>query len=381
MQIRILDFLYFPHIALFLLLTACSGQADQDHNSSELGHESMYSPEIATGFWIEEANRYRILYVNDPWDQNAVGQKFYLVDESMADTVFPDGQKLVVPLQKMVCLSATHLSFLDALGALDRLAGVSSADYVVSKEFMSRVERGKITEIGIGDHFKLEELIRLAPDAVMVSPQKGQGFELIRQTGITIIPNGDYLETHPLGRAEWIKFVGVLTGEAEKATEIFDSIKASYDSLRKLTVNVKERPTVLSGKQYGGFWNLPGGQSYIARLLSDAGADYVWKANPDRGSLSLDFETVYDRGLNADFWRFLVYSDKKFTYETLVDEDARYADFTAFKNKNVLVCNTFETPYFQKGLLEPQVILADYISIFHPDLLPGHTQKYYHLLQ
>ncbi len=329
---------------------------------------------------MQDFDGYRRVQVNDPWNENAAGQNFYFVDQKLKDTAFADGETIVVPVDRMVCLSATHLAFLDALDAINRLVGVSSADYVVSDEFRHLVDSGQISEIGLGDHFKLETLMRLSPDVVMTSPRKGQEFELLRQAGITVLPNGDYLESHPLGRAEWIKFVGLLTGREVLAMHIFDSIKTSYDRLTQLTDSVKYRPTVLSGKQYGGFWDLPGGRSYVARLLKDAGADYLWAENPDAGSITLDFETVYNRGYNADFWRFLAYSEEPLSYDMLRAEDERYPDFKAFIGKKVLVCNTREKPYFQIGLLEPQVILADYIRIFHPELLRDYQPKYYHLL-
>jgi iron complex transport system substrate-binding protein len=281
----------------------------------------------------------------------------------------------------MVCLSATHLSFLDALDEIDILCGVSSADYVVSPEFQTRLETGKIKEIGIGDHFKLEELINLSPEVLMVSPQKGQSFDPLVNAGLTIVPNGDFLETHPLGRVEWIKFVGLLTGKENEACQIFDSIKNEYNNLLQLTENISNRPAILSGKQYGGFWNLPGGQSYVSQFFKDAGANYLWGDNPSSGGITLDFETVYDQGMEADFWRILVYTDAEYSYQMLQDEDERYSNFKAFQNKKIIYCNTLETPYFQKGLLEPQAILSDYIHIFFPEVLPNHKNKYYKLLK
>lgn len=342
---------------------------------------SISNPEIASGFRIKENGEIKLIEITNPADTSEVKQKIYLVDIKGAHLDFNDGKKIIIPVKNMVCLSASHLSFLDALGEMDKLIGVNSTEYVVSSKFQGLVESGKIKEIGVGDHFKLEELINLAPDIIMVSPQKGQSFTPLENAGLTIIPNGDYLESHPLGRAEWIKFMGILTGKELEAIQIFDSIKAAYIGLKKLTENVVSRPTVITGKQYGGFWNLSGGKSYESGFLNDAGADYLWAEDLGTGGIMLDFETVYDRGLNADFWRFLVFSQSEFTYQMLKDEDERYADFSAFKNKQVIVCNTFKKPFFQKGFLEPQVILADYIYIFHPRLLPDHENVYYELLK
>jgi iron complex transport system substrate-binding protein len=174
--------------------------------------------------------------------------------------------------------------------------------------------------------------------------------------------------------------MGLLFGKENEATLIFDSISKEYENLKKLTQNVDQRPTVLSGKQYSGFWSLPGGQSYIARFIVDAGGNYLYADDSETGSKTLEFESVYEKGIEADFWRFLVYSPNEFSYDLLVQEDERYADFLALKNKNVFICNTLKSPYFQKGLLEPQIILADYIKILHPEILPHYQPVYYHLL-
>lgn len=370
-------------IAAFVFaFSSCRNSHPKNTNDEFLSNKlSLCSPEIATGFRVLESKDVKLIEISNPRDTASLVEKFYLVGEAQKDKTFVDGKTLVVPIKSMVCLSATHLSFLDALGKIETLIGVSSADYVVSPEFRNRVEDGKIKEIGVGDHFKLEELINLSPDIVMVSPQKGQSFEPLINAGLVIMPNGDFLEQHPLGRAEWIKFVGVLTGKEKEAIQIFDSIKSEYFRLKKLTENISQKPTVISGKQYGGFWNLPGGKSYVAQFFKDAGANYLWADDQGSGGIMLDFEAVYDKGLNADFWRFLVYSNADFTYEMLANEDKRYTGFKAFTDKKIMICNTLEKPYFQKGLLEPQVILADYIKIFHPELLPDHKNVYYQLMK
>lgn len=376
---------YFSIVFLFsilLPLASCTGSASKEQKpESGTSDLSKFNPEIATGFQVREQGNATLVEIFNSWGATRAAQKFYLVRDEYNQQTFEDGKIIHIPIKSMVCLSATHLSFLDALDEIDVLSGVSSADFVVSPEFQTRLETGKIKEIGIGDHFKLEELINLSPDVLMVSPQKGQSFNPLVNAGLTIVPNGDFLETHPLGRVEWIKFVGLLTGKENEACQIFDSIKNEYNTLLKLTENVNKRPTILSGKQYGGFWNLPGGQSYVSQFFKDAGANYLWADNPSSGGITLDFETVYDQGMEADFWRILVYTDTEYSYQMLRNEDERYSNFRAFKDKKIIYCNTLETPYFQKGLLEPQVILADYIYIFYPELLPNHKNKYYKLLK
>lgn len=367
--------------SISILLTACSGGPRGNDKSPAEFEISDLSPQIATGFKITENDEMELVEIYNTGDPVHAVQKFYLVKNKEDAAGIDDGEIIQVPVEHMVCLSASHLSFLDALGVIDMLVGVSSIDYVVSPKFLNLVDSGKIKDIGMGDHFKLESLISLNPQIIMVSPQKGQAYEPLKNAGLTVVPNGDFLEQDPLGRAEWIKFVGALTGTGPEALYIFDSIRMAYNQLKILPKNLSDQPTVITGKQYGGFWNLAGGNSYEAQFLEDAGADYLWSDNDDTGGLMLDFETVYNQGLNADYWRFLVYDETPFSYDKLKNEDQRYADFKAFNEKHVIICNTLKTPFFQRGFLEPQIILADYIHIFHPELLPDHQNKYYRLLK
>lgn len=364
-------------ILLLVFLSCQQRNTDQKEIQYEL---SADSPQTATGFRIYDADGFRIMEITS---SDVVLQKFFLVDrnEPFKHDFPKDGIVISTPVESMVCLSATHIAYADALGLMDKITGVASADYVVSAKFNELLKEGKIKEIGITDHFKLEQLIQLSPEIVIATAQQGQGYDNLRNAGMIVVYLAEHLENHPLGRAEWIKCFGVLFGKEKEALSIFDSIAKEYNHLKLLTENVEIRPVVLSGKQYGGFWNLPGGKSYFARMIFDAGATYIWADNNDSGSLMLDFEVVYDRGMEADFWRFLVWSRDGFSYERLIEEDARYAGLKAFKEKRILTCNTFEKPYFQTGLLEPQVILADYISIFHPELLPDHQPVYYQLLK
>lgn len=376
MKIRLLKI--FPLI-LSCLWISCNQAPQSEHTGN---HVSSMNPKLATGFRITENGSYRVLEMVSG-DSMAVTERFYLINRDInLETSVPENGKIIrVPIKSMVCLSATQIAFADALGLMDRIVGVASADYVVSAQFSDLIKEGKIREIGISDRFKLEQLIQLSPETVMVTMQQGQNYETLRNAGLTVIPLAEHLENEPLGRAEWIKCFGVLFGKEREAAHIFDSIATEYNRLKELTKDVVYRPTVLSGKQYGGFWSLPGGKSYLSKMIADAGATYIWEYNEESGSLMLDFETVYDRGIDADYWRFLVYSKEKFTTQNLLDEDARYAGLKAFKERKMLYCNTFSTPYFQKSPLEPQVLLADYISVFHPELLPEYHRRYYSILE
>lgn len=151
----------------------------------------------------------------------------------------------------------------------------------------------------------------------------------------------------PLGQAEWIKFVGLLLGIEQEANEKFSAIENRYNELKELTAEgkVQKRPVVFSGEIHGGNWYAVGGKSFLAQLFKDAGADYFLKDDDRSGGVTLDFETVYNQADEADYWRIVNSYPGIYTYKSLKDQDPRYADFRAFKEKGVIYCNMREKPF------------------------------------
>ena len=357
---------------------------DQDYFSNDSSKDVWCEahPEYAKGFRIKYTDSCKVVELLYPWDGDRVSQKIFLVKKNALPpkNEYP-GIIIKIPVKSMVCMSATHVSFADKLNIIENISGVSDANFVISEKFRELINDGHIKEVGMADQVKIENLIDLQPDFVMVSPQKGQSFKPIENAGIIVVPNGDYLENTPLGRAEWIKFMAVFFDREELANKVFDSVKTEYLQLKALTKDIKERPKVLSGKQFSGIWYLPGGNSYVSNILSDAGAEYIFSDNAETGSLPLDFETVYDKGFDTDYWRFLIYSPGKYSFNDLLLEDSRYEDLIPFRNRKIIYCNTYTKPYYQTGLLEPHLILADYIHIFHPELLPEYKPVYFELMK
>ena len=219
------------------------------------------------------------------------------------------------------------------------------------------------------------------PDVIFISPFKRGGYDAMREVGIPLIPHLGYKETSPLGQAEWVKFIGLFTGQEAKANKLFSATEKRYNELKQLASNVKKRPVVFSGELRGGNWYAVGGKSFLAQLFRDAGADYFLRNDSTSGGVTLDFETVYNQAEDVDYWRIVNSFKGNFSYETLKEEDARYADFKAFKERKVVYCNMSKTPFYESMPVEPEVVLADFIHVFHPDLLPNHKPGYYELLK
>lgn len=281
-----------------------------------------------------------------------------------------------------LCTTALQLGNFEVLGLEDRIVGINSLRNLFSPRMKEQLSSGHTTRVGKEGNFDLETILALQPSYIFVSASKHGGFEALRDCGIPLITHHGYKEQHPLGQAEWIKLVGLLTGEPRRANAVFSSIERKYMTLQQevAALDSLSRPTVVSGRQLRDGWYIVGGRSYMAQLFRDAGARYVMDDNEDTGGTTLDFEAVYARGVDADFWQTDGSFDGEFTLQHLASEDPRYATMRAFGQHHVLFCNLAHTPYRELAGVQPHLLLADFVKAFHPELLPHYTPRYYQLL-
>lgn len=292
---------------------------------------------------------------------------FALVPRGAKATV-PDGYTPIeVPIRSTICMTLLQLSNFTALNAHDFIRGITGTKNLYNADILQRVKDGRIVKIGTEGNFDPEVIMAAAPDVIFISPFKRGGYEAIRETGITLVPHLGYKELDPLGQAEWIKFVAMFIGREKEANRIFEGIAGRYNSLRRLAQDVEKRPTVFSGEMHGGNWYAVGGRSYLAQLFRDAGADYIVK-DDNTGGVNIEFEKMYAMAAAADYWRILNSFPGDFTYEALRFSEPRNADFRAFRERKVIYCNMQAVPYYEITPVEPDVVLADLIAIFHPEL-------------
>ena len=230
-----------------------------------------------------------------------------------------------------------------------------------------------------------EMLLELNPNVVIGFGIYGnnKSFEAIKTSGIPVIYNGDWVEASPLAKAEWIKFFGTLYNKEHEADSIFKHIEKEYLEAKKLAANVKERPSVLSGAMYKDIWYLPSGTSSEAQLLKDANVDYLWSDTTDKGSLSLNFEMVFDRAQNADIWISPSYYP---SLEAIEKANEHYTQFRAFQTGSVysFVNTTGATGgvlYFELGMARPELVLKDLVKICHPELLTDYEPFFFKKLE
>lgn len=368
---------------IFILSVFFSCGAD---NSKRLLHAEKpidsLSLKYAKGFKLYVYKDYKHLFIINPNDTSKIESEFILLKKGIKlPSQFKNISSLTVPVQRAVCLTLTQLSYIVELGAIDKICGINSSRYLFNKDVKKRIKNGLIKKVGRNGNFKPEVLISENPDVIFVSPFKEGGYDNLKDMGIKLVPIYAYNENHPLARAEWLKFTALFTGDEHKADSLFNNIEIEYNKLKSLASNVKYKPLVFSGDCKSGVWYAVGGNSYLAHYFEDAGANYVWKNNATTGALRLDYESVYSQAAKADYWRILNSYKGSYSYEILKSEDERYIDFNAYKKKKVVYCNMRDKAFYETSPVKPHIILADYIKVFHPELLKSYKPRYYSLLK
>lgn len=286
-----------------------------------------------------------------------------------------------LPFKRFVLFSASAVGYFEALQSLDAITGIYGSDWVYSPTVQQKIAKGEIKNMGKAANANIEQILAQKPDAVIAFTEPNQSplLKRIEEMGISVIIMDEYKEKTPLGKAEFIKLIGRLCGKSQEADLLFDEIKQNYNDLKALVSKINKRPTVFAGILYGDIWYLPGGDSFVAAYLEDAGSDYLWADDKNAESIHLDFESVLDKGQNADYW---VNAGDFKNLSQLNTAYKNYHWFAAVKNKEVYslskrVNEKGANDYFESGSVRADWVLADLIAIFHPILLPNHQMKYY----
>ncbi|WP_422362394.1 ABC transporter substrate-binding protein [Reichenbachiella sp.] len=374
------------HLSFFLCLAftiSCSTEQKHEITSED---QTTSGIQYAKRFDVQYQDGIRLITIDKPWQGSKEPLQYLLYTDSIPEKYQNDASlvKIKTPVQTIVSNLTTQLALMDELEVTNRLTGFAQTQFIYSSEILDRVEKGIVKEVGSDGSLDIESILDLNPDIVLAfsSGTENRQLEKLKELGMNVVMNAGYMETSLLGRFEWIKFLGHLTGTEERANQVFDRKVAIYDSLTQL-VSGKEQPSVITGTLYGGTWFMPAGENYGANIIATAGGDYLWKEDQSSGWLSMDFESVFERGYNADYWIGVAsYS----SLDQLRQADERYAEFEAFKNGNVYsymarVNEEGANDYFESGNVNPEKLLADHIKILHPELLPDYELYYYMKLE
>lgn len=339
--------------------------------------------EHAQGFTIEYFDHYKLMTITQPWQESGDDLAYLLVQcGAPVPEGYDDALVVEVPVDTAVSMSTTYLAGMVALDLSDSVAAVDEFDYISSPEIRARIDAGDLAEVGSGTTVNIEALLALEP-GVIFTYGGGDTGPVLRDAGLTVALNSDWMEASPLGRAEWVKFIAAFFNREAEANALFEGIESEYTALAALTTDMEDRPTVLLNAMYNDTWYAAGGASYMATLVADAGGDYLWAEDASTGALPLSFETVLDRASEAEVW---LNPNYWFSLADGMAEDERYALFTAFQTGSVYnsvarVNETFGNDYAESGALHPEWVLADLIAILHPELLPDHDLYYFVQLQ
>lgn len=343
---------------------------------------------------LESAKGFQLFRGENFWEIHVIqgytgAEKTYryliLEEEAIADKTGFDAV-VQLPISRVILTSTTQVPHLDMLGASEKLIGFPQTDLISSTLTRAHIDAGKVTDLGGGPSANPEMVLDLQPDWMMISTlgEDLRYLDLFAQANVPALINGEYVEQNPLGRAEWIKFTGILLGKYEEAVAEFEQIKAAYQEAEILAAQIPRdnRPQVLSGVMYQDIWYAPSAESWGAQILENAGGDYVFEDQTGSGSLQLNYEFVLDRAAEAEVW---IGSADFADINIMGSTEPRYRNFQAWKNGQVYTYTakkgaTGGLEYFELGYVRPDLILKDLIKILHPELLPEYELYFYQKL-
>ena len=363
---------------LFLFFISCKKQKDD----KILTNHSKYSTSInyAKGFDIAYRDGYKVITVKNIWPGSEKEFRYALIKKGhLLEMPESFDEIITIPINEIVVTSTTHIPSLEMLEVDTTLVGFPSLDYISSQKTRKRINQGFIKELGKNEDLNTESLLDLNPDVIVgfAIDNHDKTLKTIKKTGIPLVYNGDWTESSPLAKAEWIKFFAAFYDKDTLANRLFSNIENEYLNAKKIAFNAKSKPTVLSGAMYKDIWYLPQGKSWAAQFIADANGEYLWKETKGTGSHSLSLESVLEKAEHAEIWIGPSY------YTNLVQlkkAHAVYQYFDSFKNKKVYsftnkVGETGGLIYFELAPNRPDIVLKDIIKILHPELLPNH--KFY----
>lgn len=276
------------------------------------------------------------------------------------------------PLESNLVFTAPHCQLLTELGCQNAITGVCDKDYINIPDIKSRAQADAkvahpIMDCGSSMQPDIERIIALHPEALLISPfENSGGYGKLDKLRIPVIETADYMETSPLGRAEWIKLYGLLLGSS-KADSLFSAIEKEYLQLKAEAAKLPLGLSILTERKTGNVWYVPGGKSTMGILLRDAHARYIFADDTHSGSLSMSPEQIIAKGNQVDVWAFKYFGGNALTKQDLLAEYQGYQALKAFQTGTVYETDTSCEPYFELTSFHPEILLREFIILSHPE--------------
>ena len=369
---------------LFILQYSCGGGG----RTASLFTDTLYMPVFAEGFAVFGCGESSVLSVRNPWQgAEDVEMNLFLRRANEEPPKDFEGTVVDAPLERVVCMSSSYVAFIDAIGRVETIKGVSGAPYISNDSIRARFARGLLREVGYDSNMNYEVLAAMRPDLVFLYGVYGDNSAMTRkldELGIKYIYIGDYVEQSPLGKAEWLVAFGEMFDRREQTTVIFDSVRCDYERLREdvrdhAMLLSSAKPKVMLNAPYRDTWFVPGDRSYMVRLIRDAQGEYACAGVDSQQSRPISVESAYIFANNSDVW---LNPGQASTKSELMAENPRFGEIPPVVNGRVFNCNKRSTPgggsdFWESGAVRPDIVLKDMAKIFYPEMFPDYEPYYF----
>jgi ABC-type hemin transport system substrate-binding protein len=345
-----------PLVGSLMLLAGCGRRNDSGATGAGWVRDTL---RYARSFTIWRNGEERLLLVHGHGGVGDTAGAYHLAPDGRWSATPFKADRMGMPLRRLATLSSTHVPFITALDARDALVGVAFPDAVRDQVLARAIAEGRLKGLGTTEVLDRETLIALRPDAVLGYPFGGGAQATLGGAGLAVVQVCEYLEQHPLGRAEWIRFFGVLTGLERMADSLFDAIAARYEATAAMAAADTVHPVVFFGSQWNGQWSVPPGNSYMARLIEDAGGRYAFAHRSAPGNIDIDMETLLATLDTVDNWGMITAQEGEVYPRHLTRNDPRLVGLGVVKEFHLFAGNTRTADLFGQALLEPDQVLRD----------------------
>jgi iron complex transport system substrate-binding protein len=336
------------------------------------------SLKYAQGFAIDYYADYKKVTVKNPWANNAVIRSYYLVNDSSTRTP-ADGVKIIIPVTKMAVTVVTIFEFLSLLDEIDCVNAVCQPQLIYNQDIRAKYKSSGLVDLGDSFSIDIETILHTKPNAILVSGYGSADIytNRLEKTGIPVIINNEWMESTPLARSEWIKFIAAFFDKENLADSIFDLVANNYNSIKYGAKEIENKTTVMIGNDFRGTWYMPGGRNYMAALIADAGGNYFYENNTETGSLPLNYEKVIKNFSQSDVWLNCNFN----SFDELLKVDKKNSYFRPFKLRQVYNFNKRKMPegandFWESAVARPDLLLNDIIAVLYPDNFPDYETVY-----
>jgi len=363
-------------------LAACGGHQTAGPQAEGDTLDFKYATQLS----VVRYDGYTVASLKNPWKEGMTLHTYILLPDTsslspsqfLSSPTLSDATVIRTPLKRAMMFTTVHCAMLMSFDRQECISGVADLKYIKIPWIQEQVRQGRIADVGDGLSPVVEKIIDEHPDAIFLSPfENSGGYGKLEEIDIPLVECAEYMEQTPLGRAEWLRFYGMLFGCEAKADSLFNEVDSSYNALKSLAQEARSKSSVLVDKVTGSVWYVPGGKSTIGQMIQDANADYCWAEDEHSGSVALPFESVIEKAGEADVWLFRYSSDHDITYQELQADHHGYDQFKAFRQQKAYGCNVEQSLFYEESPFRPDWLLNDFIRILHPEMEQLAPLRYY----